>query len=54
VEPNRDHVTEVTDFGVRDWHGTNAFIREGDQISRTYFTDGRGDEALGTTWSAWT
>jgi hypothetical protein len=39
------------DFGVDEWHGTNAFIGEGDQIFRTYFTDGRGDEALGTTWS---
>jgi predicted dithiol-disulfide oxidoreductase (DUF899 family) len=40
-----------SDFGVRDWHGHNAFIREGDRIFRTYFIDGRGDEAMGTTWS---
>ena len=40
-----------SDFGVREWHGTNAFIREGDRIFRTYFIDSRGDEALGTTWS---
>jgi predicted dithiol-disulfide oxidoreductase (DUF899 family) len=39
------------DFGVREWHGTNALIREGDRIFRTYFIDSRGDEALGTTWS---
>ena len=39
------------DFGVREWHGHNAFIRDGDDIFRTYFIDGRGDEALGTTWS---
>ncbi len=39
------------DFGVDEWHGHNAFIREGDQIYRTYFIDGRGDEAMGTTWS---
>ena len=39
------------DFGVDEWHGHNVFIREGDQIFRTYFVDGRGDEALGTTWS---
>ena len=39
------------DFGVEEWHGTNAFIREGDRIFRTYFIDARGDEALGTTWS---
>src|SRR5215210_7034895 len=24
------------DFGVDEWHGTNAFIREGDEIFRTY------------------
>ncbi|QIN85158.1 DUF899 domain-containing protein [Rubrobacter tropicus] len=40
-----------SDFGVRDWHGHNAFIREGDRIFRTYFINGRGDEAMGTTWS---
>jgi predicted dithiol-disulfide oxidoreductase (DUF899 family) len=39
------------DFGVDQWHGHNAFIREGDRIFRTYFIDSRGDEAIGTTWS---
>ena len=39
------------DFDVDQWHGHNAFIREGDEIYRTYFVDGRGDEALGSTWS---
>jgi len=39
------------DFDVAEWHGTNAFIREGDQIFRTYFVNNRGDEAFGTTWS---
>ncbi|KZB88203.1 DUF899 domain-containing protein [Amycolatopsis regifaucium] len=39
------------DFGVDEWHGTNAFIREGDQVFRTYFVNNRGDEALGSTWS---
>ena len=39
------------DFGVDEWHGHNAFIRDGDKIFRTYFIDARGDEALGTTWS---
>ena len=39
------------DFGVDQWHGHNAFIRESDRIFRTYFVDARGDEALGTTWS---
>ena len=39
------------DLGVDEWHGTNAFIREGDQVFRTYFLNNRGDEALGSTWS---
>ena len=39
------------DFVVDEWHGHNAFIREGDWIFRTYFVDARGDEAMGTTWS---
>jgi predicted dithiol-disulfide oxidoreductase (DUF899 family) len=40
-----------TDFGVDEWHGTNAFIRDGDRVFRTYFINNRGDEALGSTWS---
>ena len=40
-----------TDFGVREWHGTNAFIRDGDKIFRTYFIDNRGDEHMGSTWA---
>ena len=39
------------DFGVDQWHGTNAFIRDGDRVFRTYLINNRGDEALGTTWS---
>jgi predicted dithiol-disulfide oxidoreductase (DUF899 family) len=39
------------DMGVDEWHGTNAFIREGDDVFRTYFVNNRGDEALGSTWS---
>jgi predicted dithiol-disulfide oxidoreductase (DUF899 family) len=39
------------DFGVDEWHGHNAFIREGDVIYRTYLIDSRGDEQIGTTWS---
>ncbi|MGE0029110.1 MAG: DUF899 domain-containing protein [Thermoleophilia bacterium] len=39
------------DFGVAEWHGTNAFIRDGDRVFRTYFIDRRGDEAMGSTWS---
>jgi predicted dithiol-disulfide oxidoreductase (DUF899 family) len=39
------------DFGVREWHGTNAFIRKDDRIFRTYFVNNRGDEHMGSTWS---
>src|SRR6478672_5162689 len=39
------------DFGCDEWHGTNAFIRDGDRIFRTYFINNRGDEAFVTTWN---
>jgi predicted dithiol-disulfide oxidoreductase (DUF899 family) len=39
------------DHGVDQWHGTNAFIRDGDRVYRTYFINNRGDEALGNTWA---
>jgi predicted dithiol-disulfide oxidoreductase (DUF899 family) len=39
------------DFGVDEWHGTNAFICDGDRVFRTYFINARGDEAMGSTWS---
>ncbi|MFB9385973.1 DUF899 domain-containing protein [Pseudonocardia petroleophila] len=39
------------DFGVDHWHGTNAFVRDGESVYRTYFVDNRGDEAMGGTWS---
>jgi predicted dithiol-disulfide oxidoreductase (DUF899 family) len=39
------------DFGVDKWHGTNVFFRDNDRVSRTYFVDGRGDEALGGLWA---
>ena len=40
-----------TDFGVNEWHGTNAFIRDGDKMFRTYFINSRGDEQMGSTWN---
>jgi predicted dithiol-disulfide oxidoreductase (DUF899 family) len=39
------------DFGVDEWHGTNAFIRDGDGVFRTYFINDRGDEQMGSTWN---
>src|SRR5580693_4711578 len=35
------------DFGVDEWHGTNAFVRDGDKVFRTYFINNRGDEQMG-------
>src|SRR5436309_84546 len=37
------------DFGVDEWHGTNAFIRDGNNVFRTYFINNRGDEQMGST-----
>ena len=39
------------DFGVDEWHGTNAFIRQGERIFRTYFINARGDEWAANTWT---
>jgi predicted dithiol-disulfide oxidoreductase (DUF899 family) len=39
------------DFGVDEWHGTNVFYRDGDQVFRTYFINSRGDEQMGGTWN---
>jgi predicted dithiol-disulfide oxidoreductase (DUF899 family) len=39
------------DFGVDEWHGHNAFVRDGNKVFRTYFINSRGDEAMGTVWS---
>jgi len=41
----------TADHGVAEWHGTNAFIRDGDQVFRTYFLNNRGDEPMGGTWA---
>lgn len=39
------------DHGVDEWHGTNAFIRDGAEMYRTYFVNNRGDEQMGGTWN---
>ena len=31
--------------------GLSVFLRDGDEVYRTYFTDGRGVEALGSAWT---
>lgn len=47
--------TTLDDFDehhdVGEWHGTNVFLRDGDDVYRTYFVDNRGDEKFGSVWS---
>jgi len=38
-----------TDFGVTEWHGHNAFIRDGDKVFPHNLINSRGEEAMGTT-----
>jgi predicted dithiol-disulfide oxidoreductase (DUF899 family) len=44
-----------SDFGLTsergETFGLSVFIREGDRVFRTYFTAGRGVEALGSVWT---
>src|SRR5918992_3759263 len=43
------------DFGVTteegETFGLSVFLRDGDSVFRTYFTSGRGVEALGSVWT---
>jgi predicted dithiol-disulfide oxidoreductase (DUF899 family) len=39
------------DCGITDGFGLSVFIRDGDQVFRSYFTNGRGVEALGSVWT---
>ncbi|HEV2902013.1 MAG TPA: DUF899 domain-containing protein [Gaiellaceae bacterium] len=43
------------DFGVStdqgETFGLSVFVRDGERVFRTYFTDGRGVEALGSVWT---
>jgi predicted dithiol-disulfide oxidoreductase (DUF899 family) len=39
------------DCGVGNGFGLSVFIRDGDEVFRTYFTSGRGVEALGSVWT---
>lgn len=39
------------DFGVEELFGLNVFIRDGDDVYRTYFLNGRGIEEIGPVWS---
>ena len=43
------------DFGLTtdsgEGFGLSVFLRDGDSVFRTYFTTGRGVEALGSNWT---
>jgi predicted dithiol-disulfide oxidoreductase (DUF899 family) len=39
------------DCGVTTGFGLSVLLREGDEVFRTYFTSGRGIEALGSNWT---
>jgi predicted dithiol-disulfide oxidoreductase (DUF899 family) len=39
------------DFDVTGGFGLNVFYREGSAVYRSYFTNGRGVETLGTVWT---
>ncbi|MEV6949519.1 DUF899 family protein [Streptomyces sp. NPDC051172] len=39
----------AADFGVAEWYGTNAFVRDSDSVYRTYFINDREHELIGGT-----
>lgn len=39
------------DMGAGDGFALNVFLRDGDDVYRTYFTTGRGVERLGSNWT---
>ena len=42
----------TADFGVADWFGLNVFIRDGDDVYRTYFLQhGPMVQTIGSVWS---
>jgi predicted dithiol-disulfide oxidoreductase (DUF899 family) len=41
----------AADCGTAAGFGLSAFLRDGDRVFRTYFTNNRGVEAIGTVWS---
>lgn len=49
-----EHNSFNVDFGLTtpagEDHGLSVFLRDGDDIFRTYFTSRRGTEALGNVW----
>lgn len=39
------------DFGVSEWFGINVFLRDGDEIYRSYYTTARAAEELSSIWA---
>jgi len=39
------------DFDVSKWFGINVFLRDGDQIYRSYYTTARAAEELSSIWA---
>lgn len=39
------------DFGVSEYFGINVFLRDGDDVYRTYFLEGPAVEGVGNVWS---
>ncbi len=48
VSPESPRPTEYQDG---ESFGLSVFLRDGDDVYRTYFTSGRGTEALGSSWT---
>jgi predicted dithiol-disulfide oxidoreductase (DUF899 family) len=50
-----EKTTFNTDFGLTkddgEYHGLSVFLRDGENVYRTYFTSSRGLETVGTVWS---
>jgi predicted dithiol-disulfide oxidoreductase (DUF899 family) len=48
-------VTSISIFGATtdegERHGVSVFLRDGDNIYRTYYTGARGGEYLGSHWT---
>jgi len=41
----------ANDFEVAEYFGINVFLRNGDDVFRTYFVNGRGVEPFTPTWA---
>lgn len=41
----------TVDFGVAEWFGVNVFLRDGDDVYRTYLLEGPAVEGVGNVWS---